>query len=149
MHDPVTVRRRDAAQWTLDTFRRRKFKLGTNDCVRMTAAHLRQLGHKVKLPPAGSYASPASALKRLRERGYDTLAAALEAHGLKPIPPAAAIVGDVLRLPWLEEETGGEPLCGLAVALGNGRVVGFHQDLRGADVLQPLKILAAWRVPVK
>lgn len=143
------VRRVAAAQWTLDAHRKPKFQLGRHDCLRMTAAHLRKLGIKVRLPPAGSYRTPAGALRQLRSRGYETMAAALEDHGLTPIPAAAARVGDVLRLPWRDgEDPESEPLCGLAIALGNGRAVGYHEDLKGADVLQPLTILGAWRVPV-
>lgn len=139
MSDPIMVRRVAAAQWTLDTFRRRKFKLGTADCVRMTAGHLRKLGYKVKLPAAGSYSSAVTAMRRLQERGFTDLPQALEAHGLVPIPPAAAIVGDVLQL------EADHPLGALAIALGNGRVVGYHQDTPGAEVLQPVAIERAWR----
>ncbi|WP_433910371.1 DUF6950 family protein [Sphingomonas yabuuchiae] len=137
--DPFIMRTR-AAQATLDQWSTRPMRLGTSDCVRMTASHLRRLGRKVKLPASGSYRTPRSALKALVERGYSSLAEALDDMGLERIPPAAAIVGDVLLLPADNE------LGALVVALGNGRVVGYHEDAIGAAVLQPVEYSTAWRV---
>ncbi|WP_294189084.1 hypothetical protein [uncultured Sphingomonas sp.] len=138
MTDPL-IRRRDAAQKTLDTWSRRPMKLGTSDCVRMTASHLRLLGYAVRLPSSGSYRTVNSALKALKARGYDNLAAALDDMGLERIAPAAAIVGDVLMLPAADH------LNALVVALGNGRVVGYHEEVAAATVLQPIDYEAAWR----
>jgi len=138
MADPIMVRRVNAAQRTLDTFRGKPFQLGKRDCVRLTAAHLRLLGYRVKLPPAGSYRTANGALRKLHERGHATLADAMDAL-LPRIPPAGVLAGDVVQL---EAE---HPLGALAVVLGNGRVVGYHQDAKGAEVLQPNAIEAAWR----
>jgi hypothetical protein len=33
----------------------------------------------------------------------------------------------------------------LAMAVGNGRVLSYHEDLDGADIVQPIQYLAAWR----
>ncbi|BCI70015.1 hypothetical protein SPKIRA_08450 [Sphingomonas paucimobilis] len=139
MTDDPFIRRTNAAQATLDQWKARPMRLGTSDCVRMTASHLRRLGHKVKLPASGSYRSVRSALKALDERGYSSLADALDAMGLERIAPASAIVGDVLMLP-AEDKLGA-----LVVALGNGRVVGYHEEAIGAAVLQPLEYVTAWR----
>ena len=138
-HPPPMTARADAAQKTLDRFKDKPLRYGVRDCVRMVAIHLRALGYKVRLPASGSYRSPRSGLKALRARGYDSLPAALDGIGLQRIPPAAAIVGDVLQLPG-EGEIGA-----LAVALGNGRAVAYHQDTIGAVVVQPLEVIAAWR----
>lgn len=135
--DPL-VRRRDAAQKTLDIWSKRPMRLGTSDCVRMAAAHLRMLGHRVKLPASGSYRTANSALKALRARGFDSVEAALDAMGLKRIAPAAAIVGDIIMLPGVDR------LGGLAICLGNGRVVAYHEDVAAAAVLQPVEYIAAW-----
>ncbi|WP_267433777.1 hypothetical protein [Sphingomonas sp. GM_Shp_1] len=139
MTDDPFIRRTRAAQATLDQWSARPMRLGTSDCVRMTAAHLRRLGHKVKLPASGAYRTTRSALKALEERGYTSLADALDAMELERIAPAEAIVGDVLMLP-AEDKLGA-----LVVALGNGRVVGYHSDAVGAAVLQPVEYIAAWR----
>lgn len=137
--DPF-IRRTQAAQKTLDVWSTRKMKLGTSDCVRMIASHLRLLGYKVKLPPSGSYASYAGALKALRAADYASVEDALDAMGLQRIAPAAAGVGDIVMLP------ADHPLGSFTVALGNGRVVGFHEEAVTATTLQPLQYLAAWRV---
>jgi hypothetical protein len=140
MTDPL-VRRTQAAQKTLDRWSTRPMKLGTADCVRMAAAHLRQLGYKVKLPPSGSYRTAASAAKALKSAGFASVEAALDAQGLERIAPAAAIVGDILML------DGGDRFGALTVAVGNGRVVGWHEAAPGgATVMQPIEFKAAWRV---
>ncbi len=135
--DPL-VRRRDAAQKTLDVWSKRPMKLGTSDCVRMVASHLRLLGYQVKLPASGSYRTVNSGLKALKERGFDSVEAALDAMGMQRIAPAAAIVGDIIMLPGVDR------LGGLAVCLGNGRVVAYHEDVTAAAVLQPVDYVAAW-----
>ena len=134
------VRRRDAAQKTLDTWSTRPMRLGEADCVRMVAAHLRLLGHRVKLPPKGSYRTVNSAMKALRAAGYETISAALDAMGLERITPAATIVGDIILMP-AEHELGA-----LVVAMGNGRAAGWHDDVPGgAVVMQPVMMISAWR----
>lgn len=138
--EPEMIRRVAAAQATLDEFRDKPFKMGERDCVRMVAAHLRRMGHKVRLPAKGSYASARSALKALRARGFDKLADALDAMGLERIAPAAALPGDIV----LGEAT--DVLGALGIALSNGRLVGYHEHAPGAAVLQRLSLSAAWRV---
>ena len=133
------VRRRDAAQITLDTWSKRPQKLGTADCVRMTAAHLRLLGWKVKLPPAGSYRTVNSAMKALAKAGHDSISAALDALGLERIAPAATIVGDIILMP-AEHELGA-----LVIVMGNGRVAGWHPDNpEGIVPMHPLEMITAW-----
>ena len=115
-------------------------KLGSADCVRMTAAHLRLLGYQVKLPPSGSYRTVASAMKALRAAGHETIGDALDAMGLERIAPARAIVGDVILMPAAHD------LGALVVCMGNGRVAGWHDDHAvGVVVMQPLEMVAAWR----
>ena len=53
----VLLQRVAAAQATLDRFKARPFRFGTNDCARMVAFHLKQLGLRVRLAKAGSYRS--------------------------------------------------------------------------------------------
>jgi hypothetical protein len=143
MTDPL-VRRRDAAQALLDAWTKRPMRLGRSDCARMTASHLRRLGWRVKLPASGSYASVRSARREIAKLGHADLAGVLDGMGLPRIAPAAAIIGDVLLL----ESADG--LGCLTVSLGNGRVLGYHDDVPGgAAVLQPLEYLAAWRADPK
>lgn len=138
---PEMVLRVAAAQDTLHRFRDRPLKLGLNDCVRMTAFHLRKLGYRVKLPPSGAYRTPKQAIKVLAERGYGDLAAALDGLGLQRIAPAEAVVGDIIQLPAVDQ------LGALTIVMGNGRVAGYHADVldRGAVVMQPKAYEGAWR----
>lgn len=137
--DPI-VRRRDAAQAMLDAWSKRPLRLGRSDCARMAASHLRKLGHRVKLPPSGSYASVRGARRELARLGHKDLAAALDAQDLVRIAPAEAIIGDLLLL------ASADGLGSITIALGNGRALGYHDHVDGgAAVLQPLEFLAAWR----
>lgn len=135
-HRPPILRRRDAAQATLDAYTGRPFKLGYVDCVRVAAHHLRLLGHTVRLPPQGSYRTILGARRALAKRGYASNAEAVDATGLVRKAPAAMIVGD---LAMMQDSHG---LGGLVIALGNGRLLGFHEDLlpKGVLVLQPLGV---------
>jgi len=134
------VRRRDATQATVDAWKGKPFRLGYADCVRLAASHLRRMGRKVRLPAQGSYRTLRSAEKELAKRGYADLPAALDDMGLERIAPAAALPGDIIAIPS-EHKIG----C-LMVAVGNGRAIGFHEDVDGAEILQPVEYVGAWRV---
>lgn len=135
------IKRRDATQATLDAVKGKPFRLGRNDCARIAASHLRRMGHQVRLPAAGSYASVRGAMKALADRGYANLLAAMDGMGFERIAPAAAHVGDIIALPTES------PLGCLTVALTNGRALGFVDDVAEAAVLQPVEYATAWRVP--
>jgi hypothetical protein len=137
-HPHPLIWRRDAAQATLDHFNGRPFAWGEADCVRLAAWHVRRMGHKTKLAKAGAYHDEAGARKALAKAGFRSLQKAVDAHGFARIAPAAALVGDIVAL---EGEGGWPALC---VALGNGRVLGFHEGQ--ARVLKPLLPVLAWRV---
>lgn len=134
------VRRVDAAQATLDRFKDKPFAFGMNDCVRLVAFHLRKMGYSPSLAKAGTYKTAISARAALKRAGYDSLGAALDALGLPRIPPAAALVGDIVSL------DAGDVFGALAVSVGNGRICGYHEDAEGAVVVQPVSVVSAWRV---
>lgn len=136
----VMVRRVAAAQATLDEFVGKPFRWGHSDCARLVAAHLRRMGYKVRVPAAGSYASPRSALKALRARGHETMAAAIDAVGLDRIAPAEAVAGDIVQ------GASGDAFGALGVKLSNGRLLGYHEHAAGAAVLQEVSLEIAWRV---
>lgn len=140
----VMVARRDAAQATLDRFQDVPHTWGRFDCAKMVAFHLRQLGYRVGISKAGVYSTPLGAKRALVRLGWPTLSHALdEVLQLPRIGFASVIVGDVLQLP---SEDG---MDALAIALGNGRALGYHPDVAGAVVVQPIEITAAWRVVPK
>ena len=144
-NEHALVRRAAATQATRDEWWERRWRMGEADCVRMAASHLRRMGHAVKLPPQGSYRSVRSAAIKLKAQGFASLAEAMDGQGFERIPPAAALVGDVVEFPSEIAALGT-----LTIALGNGRVLGWHEDApQGACVLQPLDQIAAWRIEPK
>lgn len=136
----IMVRRVAAAQTTLDEFVGKPFRWGHNDCARLVAAHLRRMGYKVRVPSKGSYASPRSALKMLRARGFESMAAAIDAVGLQRVAPAEAVAGDIVQ------GESGDAFGALGVKLSNGRLLGYHEHAVGAAVLQEVSLQIAWRV---
>lgn len=142
---PLTLRVA-AAQASLDQWRNKRWRMGEADCVRMTASHLRRMGYPVRLPPKGSYRTARAALEQLEARGFSSLGQAMDAMGFERIAPASAIAGDVVEIAGDDSED----LSALVVALGNGRVVGWHPDAPGATVLQPIShMITAWRIEPK
>lgn len=135
------LRRQRSAQATVDRFRGVPFAYGKNDCGRLAAFALRQMGHKPSLAKAGSYSSALGAARALKRLGHADLASALDSLGLLRIPPIAALPADLVMLPG-EGPFGGA----LALSVGNGRVLSYHEDLDGADILQPIEFVAAWRL---
>ena len=134
------IRRQQAAQAAVDRFKGQPWELGKNDCVRLAAFVLRRMGHRPQLGKAGSYSTGAGALRALKRAGFDTLAEALDALGLERVPPADARVADIVMVP------GEAPLDGaLMIAVGNGRVLGFHEQSLQGEVLQPTAFIGAWR----
>jgi hypothetical protein len=135
------IRRQQAAQAAVDRFKGQPWQLGKNDCVRLAAFVLRKMGHKPQLGKAGTYTTGAGALRALNRAGFSGLAEALDALGLERIAPAAARVADIIMIP-------GDPTLGgaLTIAVGNGRVLGFHEDLESAEIMHPIQFLGAWRL---
>ncbi len=140
---PLVVRKK-ATDATLEKFGGRPFALGSVDCGKMTAFHLRQLGHKVRLSKAGQYKTALGAKAALRRMGYNTLAEAMDGLGFERIAPASALVGDVISLPAEHD------LWGLGIWLGNANALAFHEGHDGLVVLTPtadaLRDAIAWRV---
>lgn len=139
----IMVARRDAAQTTLDRFKDQPFEWGRFDCAKMVAFHLRKMGYQIGISKAGSYSTALGAKRALSRLGWPNLSYALdEVLHLERIAPAFLITGDILQIP------GEGVLDTMAIALGNGRAISYHQDEVGAVVVQPVvaDIVAAWRV---
>ncbi len=135
------IQRQQAAQAAVARFKGEPWQLGKNDCVRLAAFVLRKMGHRPQLGKAGTYTTGPAALRALQRAGFNTLSEALDALGLERIAPAAARIADIVMIP------GEAPLDGaLTIAVGNGRVLGFHEDTGTAEILQPVEFIAAWRV---
>jgi hypothetical protein len=137
-------RRARATQKLLDDWKDRPFDWKTQShCLRLVVEHLRRMGYKPPLSRAGSFKSALAAKGALKRAKVKTLAEAVDLMGLPRIPPAAALVGDIIELP------GEAPFGALTVAVGNNRVLGWHADADGAVVMQPVEYIAAWRVDPK
>jgi hypothetical protein len=116
------VLRIEAAQDALDTYRGQPFAWGENDCARLAAHVLRRLGYRPNLAQFGGYRSDKAARRALKARGMANVLDWMDSvKGLARIPPAAALPGDIIAFP------GAGGWDGLAVALGNGRILAFTE----------------------
>lgn len=135
-------RRASATQSTMDAYRGKRFKPGNYDCGQMVGQHLITMGQPfprwLELKP---YTTVSAGVKQLKALGFDSLLEVMDAQFTR-IPPAAARVGDVIAVPGLEGPGT------LAVALGNGRVLCWQEQVPMAIVGQPVQYVAAWRVPM-
>lgn len=130
------VDRVNRTQKTLDVFKGRQFVDWKVDCVQLIGTHAKHMGKRIKLP---KYKDAKSAADAMRSLGFKTLSEAMDANFTR-IPPANVLVSDIVETP------GGNGFSSLMVALGNGRALGFHEDIPHCDVLQPLLISGAWRI---
>ncbi|MED5546134.1 MAG: hypothetical protein VYD90_12865 [Pseudomonadota bacterium] len=132
------VERVEVVNATIERFAGQPFEFGACDCGKMVIAHLKAMGWKVRT--GGTWKS-ALGLKRWLRKNGGTGAACIDGWGIPRIPPAARIVGDIVEL---EGET---DFGSFGIAVGNGRVLAFHEDVIGAAIIQPkgLPIKAAWR----
>lgn len=130
------LERMAAAQKTVDRFKGKPLVWGRFDCIQIVVSHARHAGRKIKVP---KYGDNISATRGLKEMGFSTLAEAMDAH-FERIDPARVMMGDFVEMP------GSDGFTALTVALGNGRVLGFHEDIDHADILQPLMISGAWNL---
>lgn len=131
--------RRDATEGTANRFLGHAFAFGRYDCGKMLIAHLRNMRHRPTIGPGGTWTS-ALGLKRFLARHGGSGAACLDGWGLIRIPPAAALIGDIVQVPG-ETEFGAFGISG-----GNGLLLGYHQDVEGVAWLRPSAFIAAWRV---
>jgi hypothetical protein len=125
---------------TVRQFQGREFRWGACDCARIAAWHLRQFGHRPQIAKAGSYKSALGAGAALKRAGFATLADGIDAVGLPRIMPAEAWVGDLVM------GESGDAFGALGIYLGNGAMLGFHEDVPCATVLRRVHIGTGWRV---
>jgi hypothetical protein len=134
------ILRQQAAQATIDRFQGKPLQLGKNDCARMAVFCLRQLGVKFSLLKIGPYKTEIGAAKVLRDLGFASITEAVDALGLPRIAPAMCLPGDIMTL----KAVGSDDVA-LAVAVGNGRVLGFWETAGVCAVFQPVEYGTAWR----
>jgi len=132
-------KRATAAQACIDRFRGRAYEPGKADCVQLARHCLHHLGRRVGQGKLPAYSTEIGGLRALKRLGFGSLVEALDGFGLERIAPASALPGDLIALPTEH------PLGALAVAVGNGRVIGFLEGEKGAVIMQPHAFVAAWR----
>jgi len=133
-------RRRIATEATVAKYFGKPFAWGTHDCARMAAWHLRQFGVALGTDKAGTWRSAVGARRALTRLGAASLAELADAN-FERIPPAAALIGDIMIVP-AEDAFGA-----LWVSTGNGTALGWHEDAPGAAIIRASFIdTLAWRV---
>jgi len=136
MADPeaqhVMLRRVAAAQAAVDAYSGMAMRWGKRECCRLAALVLKGLGHDARMSRFGFYSTAQGAQRAIMRQGFKDLAEVMDDLGFARIAQAAALPGDILGM------MSGEPIMpiGLAVALGNGRVLAFLED-RVCHVVSP------------
>lgn len=131
--------RQAATQATRDRFIGRPFQWGRDDCGRMAIFHMKALDLAFPVAKMGAYSTALGAKRALARLGLKSLDQAADAQFAR-IAPAEALIGDLIML------DGDQGFGALTIAVGNGRVLGWHEDAPGAAILQPIAYSAAWRV---
>ncbi|MFA4899961.1 MAG: hypothetical protein WC563_10580 [Brevundimonas sp.] len=112
-------------------------------CGKPAALVMHKMGRSAKLLNGSRHKTWAGALKYIRGLGFKDLIDLMDATGLKRIPPAAALPGDIIGLPVGENDPFG---CSLAVALDNGRVLAANAASGLIEPMVPHLFVCAWRV---
>lgn len=139
---PDLIRRQEAVAATMAKYRSRKFDWKSKaTCLHLARFHLRQMG---KRPPAlPQVGSLLAAKKALKARGWRDVGEMLDAIGLKRIPPASMLLGDLIVI---DSDDG---LGSIFVAASPHKMIGWATEAEGmivADVYAPEKLKGAWRV---
>lgn len=135
-----------ATQATIDTYHECPFEWGQADCARLAAHHLQTLGLNTRLDEAAGYSTELGAKRALKKLGANSMEDLADAMGFERIPPASAIVGDLIGFPGGRE---GAEWTALGVHVGGDRIMGFADpDGTGARCeLGPTHVCTvAWRV---
>jgi hypothetical protein len=130
------IKRQRATQKTVDLCKGKAFVDWQNDCIKLMSRHARHMGRPVKIP---RYHDAKSAADALRSLGASTIGEALD-QLFERIEPHQILLGDIVEMP------GENGFSGISIAVGNGRVLGFHESIPHCDILQPLMITGAWRI---
>lgn len=139
MHLDILQRQKITEQTALK-FGDGPFEWGRRDCGKLVIHHIKAMGHAIQT--GGTWTTLTGLMRFLRRHGGSG-AACLDQWGLTRIPPAYAIVGDVVQIEDADSPTGA-----FGIVFGNGRVVAYMEGVESLAVVQPLpgKICAAWRV---
>lgn len=130
------IQRVTATQKTVDAIKGKPFEDGKCDCMQLVKLHAKHMGYKLPVPRYSSVKGAAAAMRKL---GFTTLAEAMDHHFTR-IEPHQVLAGDIVEGP------GANGFSSLGIAVGNGRIIAFHEEVPFADILQPLFLTGAWRI---
>lgn len=130
------IERVNATQKTVDKFKGREFREGECDCIQLVLLHARHCGRRIRIPKYNDWESAARVLRKL---GFRTLSEAMN-HHFTPIKTIEMMTSDIVEVP------GTNGFSSLMVAVGNGRTIGFHEEVPHADILEPVIISGVWRI---
>lgn len=131
--------RMKATQKTFDKFNGVGFELGKNDCARMCAFHLKQLGHKFSLLKGGQYSTEVGARLALKRLGVDSLNDILDKNFPRVDALLQANIGDIVAVQG-EGDTGDA----LGVILHRGNALMFLEGVCAEVVISDYKYV--WKV---
>lgn len=135
------ARRERAAEACARRFEGKAFDWKRSDCVRLVRCNLHHLGIGVPFLKGVRYGTEAGAERALSALGFADLVEGMDATGLQRIPPASAVLGDIIAVPTDKPQPWG---AALTIAAGNGAVLGF---LGGrCRAARCTSFIAAWSV---
>ena len=139
MRHPIILRGQ-IAQILIAKFYRQPFAWGSKDCAHLIADCLVSMGHGNPLARVPAYHDYRSAKKAMKKSGITNFSEYLDER-FERIAPAMALPGDIVGIPTEHPETFD---LALGVALGQGRVLAFHDV---ADYGPVSVCTSAWRIP--
>lgn len=128
-----------ATKATFDRFNGQPFVLGSMDCARMAAFHLKQMGFKPSLLKGGAYSTPVGARRALKKLGVSSLAEIMDQHFPRWDARAEARTGDICCVPGL-----GGMGDAMQIVLHRNHVFGPHEGVFAE--LVAIEPGIAWRV---
>lgn len=136
---PDLERRRKASAETLARMRGTKVSWQGASCLHFAHAHMVAMGHE--LPPIPDFDSARSAMRAMRERGWDGVEDMLDAH-LERIAPARMLLGDVATAP------GEGGLATIVVSAGPFKLMSWHPETGSFALFDGgmAELTGAWRV---
>lgn len=132
------IQRMELTEETRQRFFGKRFSWGTCDCAKIAAFHARRFGWKV--PTTGEYRSYRTARQAIKKLGFDTIPEVVAAIGMKEIPPAYAMVGDIVSF------ASDADIGAVGIVIGNNNMLAFHESVETAAIISMGMIDKAWSI---
>ena len=132
------IKRMELTEATRKKYFGKRFSWGTCDCAKIAAFHARQFGWKVAT--TGRYRSYRTAKQALKKSGVTSIPELVSATGLREIPPAYAMTGDIVSF------ASDADIGAVGIVIGNGNMLAFHEAAEGAAIISMNVIDKAWSI---